>query len=576
MRFRNTTNNFRLYAVTGTNTVAFAIDCDEAEMTDLLGFMVEKEYDKADGTHVRVTVMGFKVFKERIEDPVPGALYSTWDNPIQSFTWEDFTAYPGCDYTYHFTPLYDSPLNIRRGPAVSIVVKTELAWKENDHSIFFNRGVAASQAYALKFGNVDPDQVPDGKAYKWLSRGLKEAILAFIGKAQPGDAVHTCFYEFRYDEVLTALKTAAGAGVSLHIIYDAKANGKGATATKPAVKSFPRDDNEEAITNAGLDEEDHIELIPRKMNKSYICHNKFMVLVKNGVPKMVWTGSTNISKGGIFGQSNVGHAVEDSGVAGKFLAYWNVLKDDPGGTVLKAANEQIQATIASVNALPLGMTCIFSPRKDLDMLRFYADLLDSATDCACITLAFGVHTYFEQALADNDTRDQLTFLLLEKDDPDISDYVYKHNIVKAVGSNISDDSIFKWVKETNTNLLNLNTHVMYVHTKFLLRDPLSEHPVVVTGSANFSEAATDTNDENMIIIHGNRRVADIYFTEFMRLFNHYYFRWVVRKMQEKGTLDPENPAFLKSASAEWTGQYKQGKLKRKKVEVFVRMFVEEE
>ena len=66
----------------------------------------------------------------------------------------------------------------------------------------------------------------------------------------------------------------------------------------------------------------------------------------------------------------------------------------------------------------------------------------------------------------------------------------------------------------------------YIHSKFLLMDPLGSDPIVVTGSANFSDASTNDNDENMLVIRGNRRVADIYFTEFNRLFNHYYFRAV--------------------------------------------------
>ncbi len=34
----------------------------------------------------------------------------------------------------------------------------------------------------------------------------------------------------------------------------------------------------------------------------------------------------------------------------------------------------------------------------------------------------------------------------------------------------------------------------------------------------------NSNDENMLIIRGDQRVADIYLTEFNRLFNHYSFR----------------------------------------------------
>ena len=75
-------------------------------------------------------------------------------------------------------------------------------------------------------------------------------------------------------------------------------------------------------------------------------------------------------------------------------------------------------------------------------------------------------------------------------------------------------------------MLMLNQHVSYIHSKFLLMDPLSKDPIVVTGSANFSKASTNDNDENMLIIRGDKRVADIYFTEFNRLFFHYYFRSV--------------------------------------------------
>jgi len=74
MRFSETEGTFRLYAVTGTNTIAFGIDCDEADMKDLLGFTVEKEYYDTDNNHIRVTVMGFKVFRERIENPVRGGV----------------------------------------------------------------------------------------------------------------------------------------------------------------------------------------------------------------------------------------------------------------------------------------------------------------------------------------------------------------------------------------------------------------------------------------------------------------------------------------------------------------------
>lgn len=569
MRFKNTSGTYKVYAVAGTNSISFAIDCKDADMRNLLGFTVEKEYTRPSGQKVNVIVMGFKVFKERIENPMPGGFYSTFDNPIQSFVWDDFSLYPGAKYTYRFTPLFDDPVNIRRGNAVSITVQTEPAWKKNDHSIFFNRGVASSQAYAVKFGNKRPEEVGED-AFRWLSRGLKEALVRFISQAKKNETLFGCFYEFRYDDILMAIREAADRGVKFEIIYDAKENQRIDAATGKLIDSFPKVENEKAIAIAGLSGHVNVKLFPRAKNKSYISHNKFMVLVNTTGPVKVWTGSTNISKGGVFGQANVGHSMEDKATASNFYDYWLMLQNDPDSATLKNGNEVIQPSLQALEQIQNGETTIFSPRKNESMLQFYADLLDSAQSCSCITLAFGVHKFFEEALSDNTVDSPLTFLLLERDDADISDYVYKNHVVKAVGSYIGDNALFKWVKETTTNALQLNTHVMYVHTKFLIKDPLSTSPVVVTGSANFSEAATTKNDENMIIIKGNKRVADIYFTEFMRLFNHYYFRWIVRKLQERNALDFESPAFLVPDDS-WTNQYKKGRYKEKRVQLFSKM-----
>jgi hypothetical protein len=63
----------------------------------------------------------------------------------------------------------------------------------------------------------------------------------------------------------------------------------------------------------------------------------------------------------------------------------------------------------------------------------------------------------------------------------------------------------------------------------MLIDPLGTDPIVITGSANFSEASTRDNDENMLILCGNKRVAEICLGEFIRLYHHYAFReWISR------------------------------------------------
>jgi hypothetical protein len=47
-----------------------------------------------------------------------------------------------------------------------------------------------------------------------------------------------------------------------------------------------------------------------------------------------------------------------------------------------------------------------------------------------------------------------------------------------------------------------------------------------------------SSDENMLIIRGNTRVADIYLSEYMRIFNHYRFRARFNLDHNTATPDP--------------------------------------
>src|SRR5439155_5494840 len=91
----------------------------------------------------------------------------------------------------------------------------------------------------------------------------------------------------------------------------------------------------------------------------------------------------------------------------------------------------------------------------------------------------------------------------------------------AIGSRLGKGVFNHWLAE---QLSGLNVHVRYLHTKYMLVDPLGDNPLVVSGSANFSDASTTDNDENMLIIRGNSRGADIYLGDFMRLYRHFAFR----------------------------------------------------
>jgi phosphatidylserine/phosphatidylglycerophosphate/cardiolipin synthase-like enzyme len=592
MRFKSQlTNGYQIFAVSGVNTISFAIDAAAANTAGLLGFAVER-VDPAENQ--QYYVYGFKVFPSVIPQPTPQTVVSTYEHPVQSFVWDDFTAKDGRKYKYIFHPLKGQPKNLDRSePPIEINVETELLFDDAaTHQVFFNRGVASSQAYVRRFGNLKPDDQPTPakrqEALDWLSRELDDAILKFIGAAQNGDTLLCCFYEFRYRPVVQALKDAIGNGVNVQIIVDAKVN---EYTDKDGVfhESFPRTENLDLIQSVGLPVN---SVIHREARTSAIAHNKFMVLLKGQAqaPAEVWTGSTNISLGGIFGQTNVGHWVRDHNLATQFAAYWNLLKNDPGGTaadssaVSKQKNKAFRQDVETLfnvptdwTQVPQGITPAFSPRNDTEVLTMYATMVDAATDLSCITLAFGINKEFKDQLKDNTPSSHIAFFLLEKKDvPNpknpgaFIEINARQNVYKAWGSYIKD-KVYQWAKETNNRALQFNTHVAYVHSKFLLKDPLGLDLIVVTGSANFSDDSQKENDENMIIIRGDKRVADIYFTEFNRLFNHYYFRSVMETLNTSQPAAPQEDSLMLAEDDTWLAKYAPGKLRFKRVQEYKKM-----
>jgi phosphatidylserine/phosphatidylglycerophosphate/cardiolipin synthase-like enzyme len=125
------------------------------------------------------------------------------------------------------------------------------------------------------------------------------------------------------------------------------------------------------------------------------------------------------------------------------------------------------------------------------------------------------------------------------------------NVVVAVGNNIVTNSFDRWLKERRQ--LTKEANVRYIHTKYMLIDPLGKKPVVVTGSANFSEASTNANDENMVVIRNDQRTADIYVGEFMRLYSHYAFREAVAIAQQRGQTQWQ-PNYL-APNDSWQADY---------------------
>ena len=558
MRTTATGSELKAAAYAGTYVVVLAWDTVNGQVpprADMLGYAIERaEFDNTGNEVERYWMRGIKRFKNKDKGLPPGTPVSTAEHPVQSFLWADYTAKAGTRYLYRIVPVcggFKSP-KFDDAAALTLDVTAE---SEDDargaatrHDVFFNRGVIGSQAYAREFGNRAPDpENPRSAEMKWLSRGLFEALIKFIGLARDGMSLRAAFYEFHYQPVANALAKAVEAGADVKIVYDAE--------------STYKDGNEATIRAARLDEYDAV--IPRTVSEG-IRHNKFMVLLEGDTPRAVWTGSTNISDGGIFGHSNVGHIVWNDELARAYLEYWERLAKNLTATKLRGPNAAATPTPPGKPAQD-SVTPVFSARDDKTSnktLEWYAARYGEAKEVSCMTFAFNIDEVFQTVLQQEN--DVLRYVV--KDDPlgDLESVGHDRDVIFAAGSYLGEGALANFLRE-RANPLNSNR---YIHNKFMLVDPLGNDPLVITGSANFSRPSQRINDENMLVIRGDTRVADIYFGEFMRVFDHHYARYIVRLLSDAGRSDPE-AGYLKENAADWLpSHFNQGSYKAKRRRYF--------
>jgi phosphatidylserine/phosphatidylglycerophosphate/cardiolipin synthase-like enzyme len=541
-------------AIAGSHVVLLAMDMAQDEADGLLGFALHRaDRGSADGEWLP----NFLRFEQNANDE--GHTLSS-ENPIQAFVWGDYTVDPGSRLTYRVETRYGSPSQMEARHTVELEVDVESA-DDGRHGIFFNRGAAGSQAYSEKFHDVSP--LDDPKAAAWLSRGLEEALLEFIraARGRPDVALRGAFYEFKHPSVLEELAKAAEDGVDVSLVVarpDPDAHGN---------EKYPGEDNVDPVHESNLD--GHVTW---RRHCGGIPHNKFLLLLEGGTPTAVWTGSTNITDGALYGQSNVGHLVHGGPVAAAYLQYWNDLVGDPQTEDLRDVNTQHNALPDSELPDP-GIAALFSPHHGTKELEWFGELMRRPDNQAVFfTAPFGIGSTFEEAL--KAPHPFPIYVLLDKGDNNME-------LLRAVPGNELTAGAFlghgRWRQFLEEKLQDkLNPNVKFVHTKYMLVNPLSDDPIVISGSANFSPASVSSNDENMLVIRGDTRVADIYLGEFMRLFTHMYFRAKVTGDKPAGdTRAPTaasrgdtTPLFL-SADSSWTGEwYDQDGPKKRERELF--------
>jgi len=557
MRYKNETKTLKLYAVAGTQTVLLAFDLTKAKASgDFMGFHIERT-DKAGKV---LNLNGSKRFDSLVDDPLIIDPKVKFASLVQSFFWKDYLADPGQTYKYTVKAMFGTARNFDAKFESTLKVTTE-DFIKGKHSVYFNYGVTGSQGYASnkEFGNkpIDTlDAITRQKALDYLSRDLyHQGLLTFIEQAKnKSHSLYCAFYEIEYEGILDQLKEVKKKAKNLEIVYSAQPGQK---------------DNATALQTAGL-----LDAKSHKRTKANQPHNKFMILCKDEKPIEVWTGSTNLTLSGLFGQSNTGHWIKDAAIAKKYKKYWDTLKDNPSLADLSAVSEDIQPT-TDLTKLADGTYVFFSPRnlplQQGEMpphLLSYVNLIDKAKELVCMIFPFNYDPVFKTVY--DQEKDYLRLLIFEKV-PEAKAAKSKEGSdqdLKVTAGAVLKKEVKNFIAEV-TPKTTVKGGILFVHNKFIIIDPLGSKPSVLSGSANFSVSSIKNNDENSLFIKGDARVADIYLTEFNRLFEHFWPRYLQslpKKSKKKGFETPLDETYT------WFGAYfNPGSYHQKRGQLFINM-----
>ncbi len=516
---------------------------------------------------------------------------TTAEFPIQKFYWKDVYARLEGDKTgnyafrYKIVPLEGAPGALEPMASQPILTTNEVTISgacSASVTAIFNRGLISTQhvSEALK-GHVNKSSllaeivIPGNQLRKDLAGDILGTLTGFVAQAKSSGSIYAALYELTDVELVESLR---GIGNKLNIVL-ANIVGK------------PRPGGSEEVAGENDDSEKKLKasassLLYRQPPSGHIVHNKFLIYVDaHQTPQAVLTGSCNWTDTGLCAQTNNSIVIRDKLVAARYMAYWKKLRSDEtaheaGSPFQNTPLRKFNGTGKSLNldkgtADASTLVSYFSPNTPKQRRKAKGkaeaipvdmkDLRDRvmAAKNAVLFLAFipGTPSITEFAAAAQKANKGL-FVRGCVTSPDAAGNFYydlkgtsppkKQKGVKSPAAPqdarvISANALDKvvpdgWQKEL------LKAGFAITHDKIVVIDPFADDCVVVSGSHNLGYQASYNNDENLILIEGNKKLAMAYATHVLDVYDHFAWRWTVNQ----GT---SADAHLKTTPDGWLNWY---------------------
>jgi phosphatidylserine/phosphatidylglycerophosphate/cardiolipin synthase-like enzyme len=318
-------------------------------------------------------------------------------------------------------------------------------------------------------------------------------------------------------------------------------------------------------------------------NSIHIGHNKFVVHVDpQGSPAAVLTGSTNWTSTGVAGQTNNALLVEDAGVAKAFLEYWKRLhadqlplprplgkgmKDNQQGSALRQSNAAPTVLILANGArietwfspnrperqkpkttkkpapVPPDLAEVYRrirmAKEAILFLAFYpgqggedcivGEAIDIGRKDRSLLVTGAVSTVQAMPNYRPQKKDAKGRVIDKGESPTVFD---DGNVTVVRAARIDDETLLGDFGIEPRNALGAVGAI--IHDKVVVIDPRLDECVVVLGSHNLGFKASYSNDENLLVVTGDRRLAEAYAVHILDVYDHYRFRAVETERAQTG------------------------------------------
>jgi phosphatidylserine/phosphatidylglycerophosphate/cardiolipin synthase-like enzyme len=311
---------------------------------------------------------------------------------------------------------------------------------------------------------TDPLTINDPANY---SDSIEQRLIEFINVSQI--SIHIAAFEFDLTPVAEALIAAHNRGVDVRWVTDDEYGLD--TDLEPGRGQFAM------LRNAGIE--------VRSDARTALMHNKFWIFDN----LVLWTGSTNITKSGIFVQDNNAIAFQVPELATIYEREFQEMWDGKFGP--KSPSQLADQSIV-INGTPIHV--IFTS-EDPALETAIIPLVQSATSSIRF-LAFSFTDYpLAKAMIDR-----------AQQGVDVAGVFDK---TQAGGEGTEIGTLF-----CGGVPVRLDGNKQFMHNKVIIVDAR----YVITGSLNYSTSAEESNDENVILID-NAEIAQRYLEYFERVWS---------------------------------------------------------